>query len=426
MSKYVSKFNMSNEDILIKDSEARTLIEEVDERVDEVSERIDELEERVEVQELSKVVRIDTLSKLATTYTNPTTDIYTCIRELFDDGFTCVIVPAGTYNAPNSKEIPQSNISIIGEHGALIKPSDGVQLRFTGEDIKVESLRIVYDTRTGGTRNSALYFSNSKTIMCNDLYFDYCMGNISFYQCQKVYVDRCHFNHTINDWDQGGSPGLWFGTCKYVDITESVFDESYLDGIIFDDITYANITNCRFHRNGRVVPTTGGALGSCGIYTMPSKNCDRVRIVNCEFTENGECGIDMSTPRWCEISNNYFLSNGLSGITIKSAFQDIICNNVFRNNGTNPTTSNPESWGHSGIDFKSNSTSNDLTMTGNIFCDSGTTASDRTQQYGINVLTGSTVNRACITGNRFSYNKLGAINGISNGVNSNVVISNSV
>lgn len=330
----------------------------------------------------------------------------------YEDDYDGFIIPDGEYNMSTSYT-PSKPITIIGLNKPTINClSSDVQI-IVGYKSYIDNIKFSYPA--GGhittTQHQTIAIEADGCIVSN---IDIINGNggISVYNAKDVLIDNCSVTYSRSEI----IAGIWIGgSSQETKIQNCTSSYNVLDGIHIasDGVT---IEDCICDYNGTEPITLSGAIGACGIYGIDTNPGSYITIKNCKMEHNGECGIDCKF-NFAFIQDCKALENGLSGIAIRTLYDSIVSNNTCTNNGNNPTTLNPDAWGHSGIDITGG---NGLIITGNVCAD---TRSTRKQQHGINVLNGTGI-ALLVCNNLCTYNLISQISNITDGVNDCIVANN--
>lgn len=201
-----------------------------------------------------------------------------------------VFFPNGNYVFDSGCTL-YSNVTLAGETGAVIKPSDSVPLQlFSGVGLSNVSVQNLTFEGTGATATNTQRFVQ--------------IGAGSTY----VSIENCHFK-------KAREIALVLEGCQYVNVQGCTFTNSVVYGAEIrgasSDVT---VSNCVFGNNG----DSGAATSNFG-RGLVLWNTSNVTVSNCVFRDNSEYGLrlysaaaDTNANRNIAISNCTFRNNGTS------------------------------------------------------------------------------------------------------------------
>lgn len=261
-----------------------------------------------------------------------------------------------------------SDLSIDGNKTTQVN-ADYAIIGFKASYCKLENVRITNQNGIG------VGWSNCHDMTCKSVEVSYCGDRKAGFWCE--------YDDNTVPWNTG---------YHIYENCDSYYND--LDGFIIN-CPNTTVLNCRANNNGQNVGT-GGALGAGGFYN--DRDQKNIKLINCEFNNNTEFGINgiflNALISGCEVTGN-----GLSGINLRIGSKRIkISDCSCRSNGKNPTTSNPTSWGKSGIQY------NGVSFVSIIGCGCYDDATTPTQKYGIQSMGTTASNFVVAMGNNLKYN----------------------
>lgn len=343
----------------------------------------------------------------------PDTDVTNLLQNALSY-YTDIEIPYGTYYTNGTLSVINDNTKINFNNAVFNQniSASGTFITCHKNNFVLENVIINYPTSPLSTTPNCVVLYQSKNSVIRNVKITKPFGiGIAIENSTDCRVQDCEVSYA-----QGHKAGLWIGAgVDHITVERLYSHHNDLDGIIADG-TYQTIKNCHLAYNGQS-PAPTGALGACGIYVdQDHGNHSRYMENLCEY--NTESGFDLK-GRFIEVAFNKSYNNGLSGIVIRDfTWGARIIGNICVSNGQNTTTSNPHTWGKSGINTQGRVQS--IIISNNV-CFSGSGAD---QDYGIKLLPG-TNNDVNITGNICTNNATGGID-ITQSTEGNVQTSNNI